>query len=107
MHRPALTPSEIKALQQYQRLSASRTHWLHRWVVELLPPLIFVGLWAWTERSVILLALIAVLVFFNLLRVVQQRRTVEQLAGMAQKIMDADNAVPAQEESTASGLTSH
>lgn len=81
------TPEERALLQRYQQLSRQRRHWLHRWVVEVVPPLLFVGLWAFTGQVVFLLALLAVLVGFNLLRVWQQQRSVARLGALAARVL--------------------
>lgn len=81
------SPEERALLLQYQRLSRQRSHWLHRWVVEVVPPLLFVGLWVATGHVVFLLALVAVLVGFNLLRVFRQQRSVARLGVLAERLL--------------------
>lgn len=89
MPTSSLNPQEIALLQQYQRLAHHRSHWRHRWAVEVVPPLLFVGLWAITGHTVFLLALIAVLVVFNLLRVLHQQRSAVHLGALADRLLAA------------------
>ena len=60
--------------------------------VEIVPPALFVALWAWTGRVLFLVLLIAVLVFFNVLRVLRQRRTRALLASISNKLKAVDDA---------------
>lgn len=57
-----------------------------------MPPAVFVALWIFTGRELFLLLLIAVLVLFNVLRVLRQRRTRALLASMAGKLKTEDGA---------------
>lgn len=83
----ALTPAEQALLRRYQQLDVAPRRYVHHLVLELLPPLAFVGLWAWTGHVVFLLALIAVQVSFGIARVVRQRGTVVALQGIATKTL--------------------
>ena len=84
--KPALSPQEQTLLTQYQRLPTGRWHFLNQLTVEVVPPAIFVGLWVWTQQELFLLLLIAILVLFNVLRVLRQRRTRALLASIAAKL---------------------
>ena len=86
-----LNPTEQALLAQYQRLPTGRWHFLNLLAVEIVPPAVFVALWAFTGRELFLL-LIAVLVLFNVLRVLRQRRTRALLASMAGKLKTEDGA---------------
>lgn len=74
-------------LRRYQQLDVAPRRHAHRLAVELLPPLVFVALWAWTDQVVFLLALIAVQVSFNVARVLRQRSAMVQLQGIAAKAL--------------------
>ena len=89
--KSALSPQEQALLAQYQRLPQGRGPFLHLLAVEILPPAIFVALWAWTGRELFLLLLIAVLVIFNVLRVLRQRRTRALLASISCKLNASDD----------------
>ena len=69
-----------------------RWHFVNLLAVEIVPPALFVALWAWTGRELFLLLLIAVLVIFNVLRVLRQRRTRALLASISSKLKAADDA---------------
>ena len=83
--------SEVALLQRYVRMGAGAGSYVHRLVVELLPPLVFVALWWWTGKTIFLLALIAVQVVFNVARVVAQQRARVQLHGIAHKLLAEQN----------------
>lgn len=79
--------AEAALLQRYLHMGTSTRSYLHRLVVELLPPVAFVALWWWTGNAVFLLALIAVQVVFNVARVVVQQKARVQLHGIATKVL--------------------
>jgi hypothetical protein len=80
-------------LTQYQRLPVGRWHFLNLLAVEVVPPALFVALWAWTGRELFLLLLVAVLVCLNVLRVLRQRpRARALLASISGKLKAADDA---------------
>lgn len=90
--KPALSRHEQDLLTQYQRLPVGRWHFLNLLAVEIVPPALFVALWAWTGRALFLLLLVAVLVCLNVLRVLRQRRTRALLASISGKLKAADDA---------------
>ncbi|MGE8439967.1 MAG: hypothetical protein ACN6OS_00125 [Comamonas testosteroni] len=90
--KPELSPQEQDLLTQYQRLPVGRWHFLNLLAVEIVPPALFVALWAWTGRALFLLLLVAVLVCLNVLRVLRQRRTRALLASISGKLKAADDA---------------
>lgn len=90
--KPQLSPTEQALLAQYQCLPTGRWHFLNLLAVEIVPPAVFVALWAFTGRELFLLLLIAVLVLFNVLRVLRQRRTRALLASIASKLKTEDGA---------------
>lgn len=84
--KPGLSEQEQALLTQYQRQPTGRWYFLNLLVVEIVPPAIFVALWAWTGRELFLLVLIALLVGFNVLRVLRQRRIRALLASISAKL---------------------
>lgn len=90
--KPELSPQEHDLLTQYQRLPVGRWHFLNLLAVEIVPPALFVALWAWTGRALFLLLLVAVLVCLNVLRVLRQRRTRALLASISGKLKAANDA---------------
>ncbi|WP_370678794.1 hypothetical protein [Comamonas sp. GB3 AK4-5] len=89
----SLTHAERTLLERYQRLAGGSL--APRLAVEIIPPLVFVGLWAWSGKAVFLLALIAVLVVFNVWRVLQQRRALRHLQSIAVKALVESSSEPA------------
>lgn len=90
--KPKLSPTEQALLAQYQCLPTGRWHFLNLLAVEIVPPTVFVALWIFTGQELFLLLLIAVLVLFNVLRVLRQRRTRALLASIAGKLKTEDGA---------------
>lgn len=90
--KPQLSQTEQALLAQYQRLPAGRWYFLNLLAVEVVPPTVFVALWIFTGQELFLLLLIAVLVLFNVLRVLRQRRTRALLASIAGKLKTEDGA---------------
>ncbi|RGE45997.1 hypothetical protein DZC30_05790 [Comamonas testosteroni] len=84
--KPPLSEQEQTLLTQYQRQPTGRWYFLNLLAVEIVPPAIFVALWAWTGRELFLLVLIALLVGFNVLRVLRQRRIRALLASISAKL---------------------
>lgn len=84
---PELSAQEKALLAQYQQLPAGKGRLLHLLAVEIVPPALFVGLWWWSGEVLFLLTLVALLVFFNLLRVLRQRKTRALLASLSSKLL--------------------
>ena len=84
-----LSSEEQALLRQYAHLSTSSASDLNRLAVEVIPPAVFVALWAYTGKALFLLLLIALLVTFNVWRVMRQRKTRAALQSIAQKLGDA------------------
>jgi Flp pilus assembly protein TadB len=82
-----LTAAEQELLRRYQQLDATPRRSAQLLAVELLPPLALVALWVWSGHAVFLLALIAVQVVCNVLRVLRQRRSLRHLQRIARKTL--------------------
>ena len=86
MNELNLSPEELKVLEQYRKLSLSKSKIINLYAVEIVPPAILVVLGLVTERTIFLIGLICILVFYNVLRVYRQTSYKEHLKSIANKI---------------------
>ncbi|MEN9353396.1 MAG: hypothetical protein RL318_721 [Fibrobacterota bacterium] len=85
-----LTSEEVGLLRSYSALPTNpSSHW-NRLAVEIVPPLMFIGLWAFTGHATYLMFLILALVGYNVLRVSRQRRNIHILKSLATKLLARD-----------------
>ncbi len=82
-----LSEEEKKLLSQYQILSSSIPNFANRIAVEIVPPIIFVGLGLYTGQILWFLILIAMLVFYNLQRVIRQYKNIVRLKSISEKTL--------------------
>ena len=85
MNQEELTNEEKELLKQYQTLSASLPSLVNRLAIEIVPPVIFVGVWLYTGSVTYLLLLITLLVTYNVQRVSRQYRNIVKLNSISRK----------------------
>lgn len=86
MNEINLSPEEIKVLEQYRKLSASKAKIINLYAVEIIPPAILVTLGLVAGRTIFLIGLIFILVSYNILRVYRQVSYKEHLRSIADKV---------------------
>ncbi|MEQ1485298.1 hypothetical protein [Methyloglobulus sp.] len=79
------TKEEKELLRQYQKISPKILSLLNRLSVEVIPPIIFIVIWFYTGRVIYLIALIAILVIFNVQRVLRQYKNILLLNSISKK----------------------
>jgi hypothetical protein len=85
MNNTELTNEEKELLRQYQTLSTKLPGLFSRLAVEIIPPIVFVALWAYTGSTSYLITLIAILVMYNVQRVVRQYKNIVKLVSISKK----------------------
>lgn len=86
-----LTEEELQLLKQYRLLSTKKLVWLNRLAVEIVPPMVFVGVGIYRDEYIWFVMVVAVLVIFNIMRVVRQPKTLRLLASISKKILNAQD----------------
>ena len=91
MSEEKLTEEERALLKQYQSLSKSIPSLVNRLAVEIVPPIVFIGLWLYTGEALYLVVLIAIMVLYNVQRVLRQYKNIVKLNSISKKtIGEAD-----------------
>jgi len=80
-----LSKEEVKLLKQYQTLSNSVPSLASRLAIEIVPAIIFVSLGLYFNQIIWFLVLIGMLVFYNVQRVIRQRKSIAKLRSISQK----------------------
>jgi len=86
MNELNLSPEEIKVLEQYRKLSSSKTKIINLYAVEIIPPAILVILGFVTGKNIFFIGLICILVFYNVHRVYRQTLYKKLLKSIAEKV---------------------
>ncbi|WP_412970785.1 hypothetical protein [Glaciecola sp. MF2-115] len=82
-----LSETEVKLLMQYQTLSTSKSKRFNRLAIEIIPPIVFVSIGLFTGNYSWFLALIAIMVVYNLQRVFRQQKYITELQLISQKVL--------------------
>ena len=85
MDEPEISKEERDLLIQYQSLSKSMPSFSKRLAIEIVPPVIFVAAWSYTNNAIYLIVLILVMVFYNIQRVVRQYKNIASLKSISVK----------------------
>ena len=80
-----LSEQECDLLQQYSELNKSKPNLFLRLAVEVVPPALFIGLGLLRGEYIWFIALVAILVTYNVLRVLKQYKNISILASIADK----------------------
>jgi hypothetical protein len=78
---------EIKLLEQYQKLSVTLPSIINRLAVEILPPMFFIFLGLYSGKVIWFLAVITIMAFFNIQRVLRQFKNIERLMNISKKVL--------------------
>lgn len=78
---------EIKLLEQYQKLSVSLPSIINRLAVEILPPMFFIFLGLYSGKVIWFIAVITIMAFFNIQRVLRQFKNIERLMNISKKVL--------------------
>ncbi len=81
----ALSEDEKELLVKYQNISESMPSLMNRLAIEVAPPAIFVGLGLYTGKVVWFLILIALMVLYNVQRVLRQHKNIVKLRSISNK----------------------
>jgi hypothetical protein len=82
-----LSDTEVKLLKQYQTLSTSKGKWFNRLAIEIIPPIVFVSIGLFTGNYIWFLTLIAIMVVYNVQRVIRQQKYITELQLISQKVL--------------------
>ncbi|MCP4163961.1 MAG: hypothetical protein GY760_28190 [Deltaproteobacteria bacterium] len=82
-----LSEEEKELLTQYQNLSGSMTSLLKRLSVEIIPPIIFVGMGLYTGKLIWFFLIIALMVVYNVQRVLRQYKNIVKLRSISKKLI--------------------
>jgi hypothetical protein len=82
-----LSEDEQKLLEQYQKLPTSLPYRLNRVAVEIVPPAIFVGLGIYTRQMSWFIVVIALMVIYNVQRVLRQDAIIRRLQSISHKVI--------------------
>ena len=82
------TEEEWKLIGQFQRLPIGFRKRLNLWAVEIVPPVLFIGIGVYTGRSTYFIGAICVLMLLNIVRLWRQNHTVRVLKSIALKLGD-------------------
>ena len=85
------TEEETMLLKQYQQFPTGVSSLARRLVVEIVPPIVFVALGLITGRSLWFLALIIMLVGYNIQRIVRQQKSIRLLRQISQKVIGEES----------------
>ena len=86
-----LTEDEKALLAQYQKLSESKPSLLNRLALEVIPPLVFVGVGIYSGKVIWFIALVVMMVFYNIQRVVRQHKNIVKLRAISIKTIGPIN----------------
>jgi hypothetical protein len=87
MSNSGFTEEEKQLLAQYQVLSASAPSLRVRLAAEVIPPLVFIGMWYDSGEVLYLLACIAAMVAYGVLRIVKQYKNIARLTSISGKVL--------------------
>lgn len=83
-----LSDEELQLLKKYQKLSTSSLSQINRVAVEIIPPVIFVGIGLYLDKIEWFLALITLMVAYNVKRVIRQQKYIALLRSIAEKVQE-------------------
>ena len=86
-----LTEEERKLLSQYQSLSESMPSLINRLAIEVVPPVVFVGIGLYTGQVIWFLVLITLMVTYNVQRVLRQYKNIIKLRSISKKAIGIYN----------------
>jgi hypothetical protein len=87
MEKEELTEDEINLLERYQVLSSLMGRIAYRLAIEIIPPVAFVAIWFFTGSVSYLLVLITLMVFYNVQRILRQRKYIMKLNSISIKAL--------------------
>ncbi|MDF2447203.1 MAG: hypothetical protein K0S46_2439 [Moraxellaceae bacterium] len=87
MSNSGFTEDEKQLLAQYQVLSASVPSLGVRLAAEVIPPLVFIGMWYDSGEVLYLLASITAMVAYGVLRIVKQYKNIARLNSISEKVL--------------------
>lgn len=82
-----ISEEEKKLLMQYQSLSDSIPNLINRIVIEVVPPALFVVIGLFTGDVIWFLIVIALMVIYNIQRVLRQYKNIVNLKSISQKTL--------------------
>lgn len=85
-----LSEEEKKLLTQYRVLSDSMPSLANRLALEIIPPIVFVSIGLYTGDLTWFLALVALMVTYNVQRVIRQYKNIVKLKSISQKALGGE-----------------
>lgn len=94
------TKEEVSLLKLYASLKNDNRTFAHRLAVEIIPPVGFIATYFVTGHIIYCIGLVVAMSFFNVFRIVKQRRSIEMLRSVAVKALHISNSAEIDQSSS-------